>query len=310
MSDKISIAIATCNGERFLRAQLESLYAQSRVPDEVVACDDRSGDGTVRILEEFRRTRGLRYFVNGTRLGVNKNFEKAIRNCTGDCIALCDQDDVWLADKVEKLHSRLREIGRNGLPSLVTSERMDIDAEGRVIHAKKPIPDNACFAATLLGHRMQGCTFMMDRKLADLVVPLPEGPGAMFDTYIGTVAAMVGNKYDIGEPLMHYRRHATNVFGRKAGRRTLASTLQRRFMPYLQFYEKGRREVLELVQERFAPSFLEERAPLFRRILEIASSGSLFVRLRGIFSLRELSCGQKADAALAVALAHLKRRFR
>lgn len=310
MSGKISIAMATFNGEKYLREQLESLYAQSRVPDEVVACDDGSTDGTVRILEEYRRKRGLKYSVNETRLGVNKNFEQAIRRCTGECIALCDQDDVWLADKVEKLHAKLREIGRNGLPSLVTSNRLDIDAEGRVLHANPPVPDNDSFAPTLLGRKMQGCTFMMDRKLADLVVPLPEGPGVLFDTYIGTVAAMVGNKYDIGEPLMHYRRHATNVFGRQAGRRTPASALQRRVLPYLQFYDRSRLEVLQRVGERFAASFREERIPLFRQVLEIAASGSLSVRLRGIFSLGELSFGEKADAALAVTLSHLHRRLR
>lgn len=310
VSDKISIAMATCNGGKYLREQLDSIYAQTRVPDEVVVCDDCSGDDTVRILEEYRRTRGLRFFANETRLGVNQNFGKAIRNCTGDCIALSDQDDVWLETKVEKLHSRLREIAADGRPSLVTSERMDIDGSGRVLGPPKVRPDNDSFAVTLLGHKMQGCTYMMDRKLAELVVPLPEGREAMFDTYIGLVAAMVGNKYDIGEPLMQYRRHETNVFGRKGGPRTLESSIRQRFTPYLQFYDRGRRQVLDLVQERFAPSFREERAGLFRLVREAAASPSLFVRLHGIFSIGELSPGQKATAALAVALSHLKRRFR
>ena len=163
---------------------------------------------------------------------------------------------------------------------------------------------------TLLGYKMQGCTYMMDRKLADLVVPLPEGGGAMFDTYIGMVAAMVGNKYDLGEPLMQYRHHATNVFARSVSRKPRFSINRKRFFPYLQFYDKGRCEVLKLVQARFAPSFLEERAAVFRRILEIAASGNLFVRLRGILSLGELSPRQKATASLAVALSHLRRRFR
>ena len=117
MSDKISIAMATCNGGKYLREQLDSIYAQTRVPDEVVVSDDCSGDDTVRILEEYRRSHGLRYSVNETRLGVNGNFGNAIRNCTGDFIALSDQDDVWLESKVEKLHARLREIGTAGLRS-------------------------------------------------------------------------------------------------------------------------------------------------------------------------------------------------
>ena len=79
----ISIPLATYNGERFLREQLDSIYAQSRCNIEVIASDDYSSDGTVAILEEYRQSHGLRYEVNGENLGFIRNFEKLLTCCGG-----------------------------------------------------------------------------------------------------------------------------------------------------------------------------------------------------------------------------------
>ena len=103
MNKKISLAMTTYNGEKFLREQLESIYSQTRVPDEVIVCDDNSSDGTIQILEEYRQNKGLIYYVNKPALGVNSNFYKAISLCTGDYIALSDQDDIWKCDKIKKV---------------------------------------------------------------------------------------------------------------------------------------------------------------------------------------------------------------
>ena len=95
MADKISVVLTTYNGEKFLKEQLDSLYNQTMLPDEIVVVDDCSNDKTVEILEKYKNTKGLRYYVNDVNIGVNKNFEKAIKLCQGDYIALCDQDDIW-----------------------------------------------------------------------------------------------------------------------------------------------------------------------------------------------------------------------
>ena len=99
----ISIAMCTYNGERFLQEQLDSFLAQTRLPDELVVCDDGSQDGTVAILEAFAAQAPfpVRLFINPQNLGFSKNFEKAISLCQGDIIALSDQDDVWLPEKLE-----------------------------------------------------------------------------------------------------------------------------------------------------------------------------------------------------------------
>jgi glycosyltransferase involved in cell wall biosynthesis len=101
---RVSIAMATYNGERFLPEQLESFLTQTRRPDELVVCDDNSTDATLDILREFaaRAPFPVRIQPNPARLGWRENFFKAASLCEGDWIAFSDQDDVWLPEKLER----------------------------------------------------------------------------------------------------------------------------------------------------------------------------------------------------------------
>ena len=98
----ISVALCTYNGEKYLRAQLQSIAEQSLMPTELVICDDCSTDSTVQIAQHFQREApfAVRIVVNPTNLGYTGNFEKAIELCSGDFIALCDQDDLWYPRKL------------------------------------------------------------------------------------------------------------------------------------------------------------------------------------------------------------------
>src|SRR5215510_13144854 len=99
---KISIAMCTHNGAPYLAEQLNSILAQTRLPDEVVVCDDCSSDNSRAILESFASKAPFLVSLqfNEQRLGSTKNFEKTIELCQGDVIALCDQDDVWSIEKL------------------------------------------------------------------------------------------------------------------------------------------------------------------------------------------------------------------
>ncbi len=100
---KTSIAMATFNGAEYLQEQLESFLAQTRLPDELIVCDDGSEDDTLAILHAFQKTAPFHVEIseNQTRLGCTKNFEKAASLCTGDLIFFSDQDDVWFENKLE-----------------------------------------------------------------------------------------------------------------------------------------------------------------------------------------------------------------
>jgi len=101
---RVSVAMCTYNGSRFLPEQLGSIAAQTRLPDELVVCDDGSSDATPQIIEDFASSVAfpVRFFRNSRNLGSTKNFEQAIGLCTGDLIALCDQDDIWLPEKLAR----------------------------------------------------------------------------------------------------------------------------------------------------------------------------------------------------------------
>src|SRR5262249_17682438 len=101
----VSVALATFNGEKFLREQLHTLATQKVKPAELVACDDGSTDRTIAILQEFARTAPfpVRIIENTERLQYKANFMQAASLCVAPLIAFCDQDDIWHADKIDAL---------------------------------------------------------------------------------------------------------------------------------------------------------------------------------------------------------------
>src|SRR6476469_5550437 len=98
----ISVAIATYNGELYLEEQLDSILSQTLKPAEIIVCDDLSTDGTQTILEKYQQKGHLRFFVNDKRLGFVGNFKRAVSlTQPNHYVALSDQDDVWLPQKIE-----------------------------------------------------------------------------------------------------------------------------------------------------------------------------------------------------------------
>lgn len=295
MSDKISIAIATYNGEKYLREQLESLYSQTMSPDEIIVVDDCSTDNTITILEEYHQRYGLKYYVNEKNLGVNKNFEKAILLCNGDYIALCDQDDVWLPHKIETTYKKIKEI-ENNEPALVSSLNISVDKDLNVLSKPKEGTDlNVTdYSKTLLGHYSQGCTLMMNRKLVKQIIPLPENE-IVYDIYIGLVAAMIGNKCIINEPLMLYRHHNNNVLGKINNEKNNISKKFKCFYrnKYPGFLPDMRFNTMEYIKNLHYQDFKNERLNLFNKLLLLNKSMNLSQEVKIIISIKELPFKKK-----------------
>lgn len=208
----LSIVMATYNGERFLRRQLDSLYRQTLQPDEVLVVDDCSTDGTVSILEEYHKSHGLRYVVNEHNLRVNKNFEKALKLCTGDYIMFCDQDDVWMDNKIEIHYKKMQEIEDVNLPCLVTSRNTFVDKDLNIHHTTELDKDTDDYRDTILYHLSQGSAMMMNRKCLDYIFPFPDmDKGVCYDFHVGYMVSMIGKKYDLKQSLMYYRVHEDNL---------------------------------------------------------------------------------------------------
>ena len=228
---RLSIVIATYNGERFLKEQIDSLYAQTLAADEVIAVDDCSSDGTVAILEEYRQKYGLQYVVNEHNLRVNKNFEKGIRMSTGDYISLCDQDDVWFREKNELLCEKLFELEARfpDAPCIVSSRNIFVDEKLRRHHSTELAKDTDDYRDTILHHLSQGSSMVFNRKCLDSILPLPDAhSGICYDSHIGYIVAMIGHKYDLRQALMLYRVHGNNVTARFEAKTSRKNNIRRR----------------------------------------------------------------------------------
>lgn len=204
---RISIAMATYNGERYLQAQLESIIAQTLLPNELVVSDDGSTDATLAILETFANHAPFPVIMirNEQRLGYGQNFNRALMQTTGDLIFLCDQDDVWFPEKI----ARLTEVAR-GEPN--TSLLIH---DGAITDARLS-PSGATIASQHRGRGhtddsyTHGCCVAVKRDFLNLCLPIPEGYPA-HDTWLVRVATALARKRLLPDVLLYYRRHDSAV---------------------------------------------------------------------------------------------------
>lgn len=208
----ISIAMATYNGEKYLREQLESIYAQTYKNIEVVVTDDGSSDKTVEILEEYAKSHGLRYYINETNLGFVKNFEKAVNLCKGDYIGLSDQDDIWLPHKLSTL---MENIGDNLLicsDAKLIDENNNMIADSQFEYSNKSKNILLTFKKLAIRNYVQGCTILMRKELVQYAHPFPLGIKS-HDHWYGLIAATHDRIIFCKEALIMYRQHANNQIG-------------------------------------------------------------------------------------------------
>jgi glycosyltransferase involved in cell wall biosynthesis len=221
---RISIALCTYDGSRFLQAQLDSFAAQSRLPDELVVCDDGSADDTVAIVERFAATAGfpVRVVCNEQRLGSTKNFEQAIRLCTGDFIATSDQDDVWLPDKLALCEAALEAEPARGL--VFTNAEVVDDALRPLGHRlweaihfgpwrRWRVRRGHGFRMLLRQWLVTGATMMFRAQHRAQVLPIP--PNWVHDGWIALVIGALAPIAVVERSTMLYRQHAAQQIGGK-----------------------------------------------------------------------------------------------
>lgn len=207
----ISIAMATYNGEKFLKKQLDSIYTQTYTNIEVVVTDDCSTDRTVDILKEYQENHGLKYYVNDQNLGFVKNFEKAISLCRGEYITLSDQDDIWLPIKIKEL---ITHIGNN---LLIHSDAYLIDESSNIFsnsyekYSRKMVNPTSLIDTVINGY-ITGCTCMFSKRLLKDILPFPQNL-YVHDKWIGCNAFYHNKIVYYDKPLIKYRQHAGNFIG-------------------------------------------------------------------------------------------------
>jgi glycosyltransferase involved in cell wall biosynthesis len=228
MAGKISVAMCTYNGAAHLREQLESITAQTRVPDELVVCDDRSTDDTVRIIESFAAHSPfpVRLRVNEQNLGSTKNFERAISLCEGDFIALADQDDVWLPEKLRRLEDALS--GENTALAFTDGEVVDErlrpldESVWQTIRfgpeEQRLFREGNAFTVLLDHNVVTGAAMAFKAKFKELILPIPndlihDGIPVLHDWWAALMISAVGDVSFCSESLFKYRQHSSQQMG-------------------------------------------------------------------------------------------------
>jgi len=216
--------MCTHNGALYLREQLESIAAQTRLPDELVVCDDASADATREIVVNFGASSPfpVSLHANHIALGSTKNFEKAIALSTGDLIALSDQDDVWRADKlamIEKRFSENPEIGMVFSDAQIVDEQLG-DTNRRLWvesgfdeKKRRAIRGGKAFDVLLPAWWVTGATMAFEAKFKELVLPIPSDLPMIHDGWISLMIAAVAEVGMIDEQLIMYRQHARQQLG-------------------------------------------------------------------------------------------------
>lgn len=206
---RLSVALTTCNGTRYLEQQIESILQQLGPDDELVISDDGSTDGTVEMIMALaEQDRRIRWF-EGPRRGLIQNFAHAIRYCQGDIIFLSDQDDVWLNDKVTRVLSAFA-----GSPRILLVQHNARFADENLKSGTQTVFEwrhaRRGMVANLLKNRYQGCAIAIRRSLVRIALPFPEGI-PMHDQWLGLLAELFGKVVFLDEVLMLYRRHGDNM---------------------------------------------------------------------------------------------------
>jgi glycosyltransferase involved in cell wall biosynthesis len=211
---KISVCMATHNGEQFVGLQLRSILDQLEQGDEIVVVDDASRDGTIAEIARLQDSRIL-LTENKTNSGVLRAFESALVRANGDIIFLSDQDDIWLPDKVKVV---MNAFYQDPDLMLIASDAALIDDLGNRIGDSYYATRGRFHAdlwRNLIVCRFLGCTMAFRSDLARLSLPFPRATQVHHDIWLGCVNAIMGGKIlYLKEPLVEYRRHSTNFTGR------------------------------------------------------------------------------------------------
>ena len=204
---RISIAMTTYNGARYLNDQLDSFSVQTKLPDELVVCDDKSSDNTINILDDFKRTApfDVKIICNEENIGYTKNFQKALSLCSGDLIFLSDQDDVWLSDKVEIMSSYFNE-NRDIYVLLADMIIVDRDLKSTGCTQLEKIRKTGLND----GSFVTGCGTALRREWVDFALPIPEFVIG-HDLWLHRLAVILNMRDVIGKPLQYFRRHENNT---------------------------------------------------------------------------------------------------
>ncbi len=205
---RISVCIATYNGEKYIKRQLDSILPQLAEDDEIIISDDSSRDKTVAIIKDINDKR-ITILENNLFRSPIYNFENSISHASGDILFLADQDDQWLDHKISTVVGIF--IHKPSI-TLVASDAKVIDENGKIICSSfysDTFKFNCSVMKNVFKNRYLGCTLAFRKNILHYLMPFPPDI-PMHDVWIGIINKIYGEVYFVDSPLISYRRHENN----------------------------------------------------------------------------------------------------
>lgn len=324
---EVEVLLATYNGARFLREQIDSILAQDYGNIRVLTRDDGSSDGTVEILAQYsaRFPDRFRVMPVGVATGNPKNnFLLLMKAATADYICFSDQDDVWLPDKVSSTKQAMDQLESQWgakLPLLVFTDLHLVDDKLRIVHESfwaymniDPGRINR-LSELMVQSVVTGCTAMLNRPLLELSVRMPE-EAYMHDLWISWLASFMGKSSPVKAQTVLYRQHDRNVIGTGSNVAGVAvqeptrSWWERIRRPriaeaHVFRWEIGQRQARAFLQEHGAELTAKKRALLWG-FLRCQTSSSRFIRVASLIRYGFYYLGLKPNLAMMIHLWKLK----
>ncbi|MFQ2074773.1 glycosyltransferase family 2 protein [Aeromonas veronii] len=242
-SKMIDIVIATFNPSIYLLEQIDSILSQKSIDKvaRIIIVDDDSVDKSYLTLALNRDPR-IEFYKNiSGRHGAKSNFEYGLSLTSADFIMTCDQDDVWLPNKIGISVDAISKLDKN-YPCLVSTDVTVVDSKLSVIHDSflnykgVKLPQDAQPNKVLFRNIFPGCAMIFNRKLLDVALPIPD-EAIMHDWWLISVASLIGQTSYCLEPTMLYRQHDSNCIGAKQNS-LLSAFKARSIMDNLSLLEK------------------------------------------------------------------------
>lgn len=220
----IDILLAVYNGEKYLQEQLDSITSQTYKDWHLIIRDDGSKDKSVEIAKSFAQNYPGKVEVHINKIptgSASRNFMKMVNDADAEYVMFCDQDDVWLSDKIEKTFKVMRACERRcgrEIPILVHSDLCVVDENLRGISASmrryQKLPKSTEIHQLLIQNSVTGCTMMINRTLLEMMHQVADSSAVvMHDYWAALVASVFGKIVFIRQPLIKYRQHGDNSVG-------------------------------------------------------------------------------------------------
>ena len=254
----VDVLLATFNGERYLEEQLHSLDQQEGVNVRVWANDDGSDDATLTILLKWQKSGLIKDITKTQRIGSTRAFLKLLsEHSDSEYVAFCDQDDVWDPIKLITQVGKLRD----ETSMFITSQRLHIDATGRIIGKSRRLRKAPSFENALVENIAPGNTLLMNNQAIKLINSFPNPAIAHYDSWIYLLIAAFGKVEFLDLPLVKYRIHGGNLVG-------LRKFILQRFISSNQNYLNQAKYFSENVGshlDKYNKTRLEELLSIFRK---------------------------------------------